>query len=68
MFINGHRTRAAAASVPPRPVFSDNLLSVIPMSGSISDLSGAAMIAWFPLDAFDDPDDPQSKENPNDTH
>ena len=64
MFIQNHRTRDATAIVPPRPVFSDNLLSVIPMSGSISDLAGAAMIAWSPFDALVDPDDALKKEDP----
>jgi len=61
MFIQNHRTRDTAAPVPPRPAFSDSLLSVVPMSGSMSDLAGTAMIAWLPLEALVDPDDARNQ-------
>ncbi|MBO9436901.1 hypothetical protein J7394_22080 [Ruegeria sp. R13_0] len=34
-----------------RPVYSDNLMSVVPMVGSVSDLTAAAMIALTPYGA-----------------
>lgn len=62
MFAQDHRARDAAASVPPRPAFSDNLLSGIPMSGAASDLSAMAMIAWSLLEASGGHGDAQKKE------
>lgn len=51
MLTQTHRASKQTKAGFSRPVYSDNLMSVVPMVGSVSDLTAAAMIALTPFGA-----------------